>query len=509
MAARGIIGSLMVLATLSSFTVDLVAPSLPAFATELAAGSVGFAHLVVSVATLASACAYLPVGALVDVLGCAPVLAAGMVVYLSSSFASAFVTSMRQLLPLRALQGVSASVAEVAAPAAVAALFPAADARRQAVGALIVARNTAFALAVVVGSITQSVAGWRGVLIVLGGIGCAAAAASAHVAQQLRGRTAGTGAGADAPDVDTGGSAVGGGACARITTTARIIATDRRLVAYVLADALPLSSYVSFNTGVSHVLLHHYELPTWAFGALMLGGPVGMLLGVWASAVVRRRYSVGARTMLRAGLGTGICAHALMFAGVRARERRAQWLSLVALNTLAQFGRSAVTSVVQARMVEAYPDAAASASAILFCTRYALISATVYVAGAVYDRSGVPVGSPNTLVLELLLLWVAALGSFEGGLALASCGERRLKATTVPPDDGPLMHARGDPAVAPAEGEAPPGKRMADGINGAITQLTGDDAATATAARGVGGAERYHRLRDADDDAGGPSDPLH
>lgn len=161
-----IVGALSAFAPLS---VDMYLPALPGLATDLAA-SPSQAQLTLTAFLVGLAVGQLVAGPLSDRLGRRPPLVAGLVVYASASLGCAVVGDIGLFALLRVLQGLAGGAGVVVSRAMIRDHFEGSVAARAFALAMLV-NGLAPILAPIVGAQLLPYAGWRGIFVVLAGLG--------------------------------------------------------------------------------------------------------------------------------------------------------------------------------------------------------------------------------------------------------------------------------------------------------------------------------------------------
>lgn len=161
-----IVGALSAFAPLS---VDMYLPALPGLATDLAA-SPSQAQLTLTAFLVGLAVGQLVAGPLSDRLGRRPPLVAGLVVYASASLGCAVVGDIGLFALLRVLQGLAGGAGVVVSRAMIRDHFEGSVAARAFALAMLV-NGLAPILAPIVGAQLLPFAGWRGIFVVLAGLG--------------------------------------------------------------------------------------------------------------------------------------------------------------------------------------------------------------------------------------------------------------------------------------------------------------------------------------------------
>ncbi|WP_143448772.1 Bcr/CflA family efflux MFS transporter [Kineosporia sp. A_224] len=175
---RALVLVLGALAALAPLCTDLYLPVLPQLAKDLTAPT-SQAQLTITAVLLGLATGQLVAGPLSDRFGRRPLLLGGLLAFVVGNLVSAVVDDVTLLVVVRLLAGLAASATVVTTRAVIADAFPAAEAAR-GYAALAAVMGIAPIAAPLAGGLLTYVTGWRGMFVVLAGIG-ALLAVVAHV----------------------------------------------------------------------------------------------------------------------------------------------------------------------------------------------------------------------------------------------------------------------------------------------------------------------------------------
>ncbi|MBB5939324.1 multidrug effflux MFS transporter [Streptomyces zagrosensis] len=285
--AAFVLGSLEVFGPLS---MDLSMPLLPQLAEDLHTKD-SLAQASMSVCMLGLALGQLVTGPLSDRMGRRRPLLWGVALFTVFSLLCAFAPSIEILLVLRFLQGLAGSAGIVIALAAARDIASGIELARLLsllglVGAL------APIVAPVAGGQLAAVLDWRGLFVVLAGIGVALLVVSATLLPETL-----------PPELRHGGKFADTGR--RFGTVLR----DRLFVCYLLVGACTGTAFFTYLASISFVLQDGFHLSPQAFGAVFAMNAIVAVLGSLSNRAIVRRvgparmYVVGTTATAVAALG--------------------------------------------------------------------------------------------------------------------------------------------------------------------------------------------------------------
>jgi DHA1 family bicyclomycin/chloramphenicol resistance-like MFS transporter len=367
-------------------SMDLYMPTLPGLARDLHTSD-SLAQATMSACMLGLALGQLVTGPLSDRLGRRRPLLIGVALFAVFSLVCAAAPNIGVLLAARFLQGVSGSAGIVVALAAARDVAEGVELVRLlallgAVGAM------APIVAPVVGGQLASVMGWRGIFVVLAGIGTAL---FALVTTSLRESL-------PPEDRHSGGPA----------ETARKFADvlrDRLFVCFLMVGAFGGAAFFTYLASISFVLQDSYQLSPQRFSAVFAGNAVMAVIGAQVNrAVVRRAgparmYTIG--TTATAVSAVAMLATVVMHLGLGL---------LIGTLALGMFFNGSSMSNGSALALADHGSRAGTAAALLGTTRFAVgpvVAPLVSLGGAT------PRSMSLTMALAYgcaaLLVWLAVL----------------------------------------------------------------------------------------------------
>jgi DHA1 family bicyclomycin/chloramphenicol resistance-like MFS transporter len=371
----------LVLGSLSAFgplSLDMYLPGLPQLGRDLGT-SASAAQLTLTMCLAGLALGQVVAGPLSDRFGRRRPLQVGVGLYAATSVLCALAPSVAVLLPLRFLQGLAGAAGIVISRAVVRDLHTGQAAARL-FASLLVVNGVAPILAPIVGGQLLHVTTWRGIFVVLAGIGVLLLlAATALLRESLpaeRRRPAGL---------------------RPMVVALREVAADRSFVAYALAGGLVFGAMFAYIAGSPFVLQDIYGLSPQAFSAVFATNGLGIVL---ASMLTRRLVTRGpVPTVVRMGIAATVTGSAVVLGAVLLRDPLGVAPVLLGLfMVVASVGLVAPTTTTLA--LAEHGAVAGSASALLGVLQYLLGALTAPLVGAAGAETAVPMGA---LMLTLSL----------------------------------------------------------------------------------------------------------
>ncbi|MEX5636055.1 multidrug effflux MFS transporter [Parafrankia sp. FMc2] len=405
---------------LGPFSMSVHLPGLPEMADDLATHQSSI-QLTMTACVIGIAVGQVVAGPLSDAAGRRRPLLCAMALYAVTSAACALMWSVPALAALRCAQGMFAGFGMTIARAAV---------RDRAEGQRLVRLFARMALisgltpivAPNLGGALLAVTDWRGVFLVLAGLGVVLAGASAVSVRETL-----------PPErrVPLHPAAT--------YRTYRMIAADRSFLTSALVVGLAYGAMFSYVSSSSFVLTEAYGVSKTQFGLLFALNAVGFMGGSQLGAALAARFgSPGAlaRSLPVAALGSSlIMVGALLH--LAALVIAALWFTVAAIGMC--------MPVASAEAMRSQPGNAGTASGLLGLFQFALGGLVGPVAGAFGDGSALPLGATMTVLL---------------GLACVLCGRTILRARTsgpapATPADAPEATTAALPTALPTALAAP------------------------------------------------------
>ena len=364
------------LSTFGPLSLDLYLPALPQLTGQLHASQLS-GQLTLSASMLGLAVGQVLAGPVSDAVGRRRPMIVGVLAFALLSVACAVAPSMPVLVAARFLQGLGGAAGLVTARAVVRDVFDGAEAAR-VFASLMLVSGLAPILAPVAGSQLMRWTDWRGIFLVLAGLGLLLAVAAATVPETL-----------PAPLRRVGG----------LRDTGRVFAellTDRVFMGYALATGLGGAAMFTYISASSFVLQSGYQISAQTFSMIFAANAAGIMLVSQVSARLVSRF--GPRRLFTVGLVSTLVGALLLTGAVLGH------LGLAAV-TPALFVVVASQGLVMpngvALALAGYGSAAGSASA-QFGVQQFLIGAAV---GPVAGLAGA-----SALAMAAIMVVVAGLG---------------------------------------------------------------------------------------------------
>jgi len=377
----------MVLTVFGPISMDLYLPALPALTAELGA-TTSMAQLTVTACLIGLAGGQLIAGPLSDRFGRRRPLLIGVTAYVIVSVLCAVSPSIEALIAARLVQGLAGGVGIVIAQAAGRDIYEG-TALIRFYGRLTVMGGLAAVAGPLVGGALTTVMDWRGLFLVLSGIGVAILLAVALGFTETL-----------AADDRTGGG------FGRVAAAMRILFSDRRFVGAVLVQAFLNAALFAYLSGATYVLQGVYGLSPFqyalAFGLNSAGFALFGYLGGRASA----RWSVRGTLVIGVAIA-GAGALGLLVAGLVHVPLAAVVVSLLLLVS----GTAMASPPSTTTALAGYPQIAGTASSILGAARFAF-------GGAVAPLVGIA-GALNILPLGIVTTASVLLAAVAGVVLLA------------------------------------------------------------------------------------------
>ncbi|MGY1769678.1 multidrug effflux MFS transporter [Blastococcus sp. SYSU D00813] len=285
MSDRSPRGLLVLLGALSAFgplSMDLYLPALPAVEDDLRAGQ-SPVQLTLSAVALGLAAGQLVAGPLSDRFGRRGPLLLGVGAWALASLLCALSPTVWVLVAIRLLQGLGGAAGIVLARAIVRDRYEGTEAAR-VFAVLASIGGAAPVLAPVVGGQLLRVTDWRGLFVVLAGIGLALLVAAAW----------------RLPETLPPDRRVPGGVRTTLRN-GRSLLRRRAFLAAVLSQGLAFGALFTYISGSSFVLQDGFGLSAQQFSLVFAANGVGIVLAGQVSRVLVAR--TGSRLLVRAGLG--------------------------------------------------------------------------------------------------------------------------------------------------------------------------------------------------------------
>ncbi|GGO65762.1 Bcr/CflA family drug resistance efflux transporter [Microbacterium nanhaiense] len=378
---------LMVLTVFGPISMDLYLPALPALTDELRAAT-STAQLTVTACLIGLAGGQLIAGPLSDRFGRRRPLLIGVTAYVIVSVLCAMSPTVELLVLARLVQGLSGGVGIVIAQAAGRDVYEG-GALIRFYGRLTVIGGLAAVAGPLLGGALTTVMDWRGLFLVLAGIGAAillwvALGFGETLASEAR---------------TTGGFG-------RVAADMRVLFSDRRFVGAVLVQGCVNAALFAYLSGATYVLQGVYGLTPFQYTLAFGLNSAGFALFGYLAGRTSERWSLPG-TLIVGVVMAGMGGLGLFTAGLTSVP-----LVFVIVSLLLLVGGTAVTSPPSTTIaLSDYPQFAGTASSILGAARFAF-------GGAVAPLVGVA-GALNILPLGIVTTGSVALAALAGLVFLA------------------------------------------------------------------------------------------
>lgn len=376
-AGRRIAVLLLVLTVFGPISMDLYLPALPALTTELGAAT-SMAQLTVTACLIGLAAGQLLAGPLSDRFGRRGPVLVGVAAYVVVSALCAASPTVEVLIVARLVQGLAGGVGIVIAQAAGRDVYDGGHLIRF-YGRLTVIGGLAAIIGPLLGGALNAFLDWRGLFLVLAGIGAVILAWAALGLPETLHQNARTAAG-----------------FAVIARDLRMLSADRRFRGAVIAQGFVYAALFAYLSGATYVLQGVYGLSPQQYALAFGLNSAGFMVCGYVAGRSSERWSVSgtlAVGLVLAGLG----AAGLLVAGL---ARVPLPVVLMALFLLAS--GTAVTSPPSTTLaLTDYPHVAGTASALLGGARFAFGGLAAPLVGIAGSLNILPLGLVTTACIGL------------------------------------------------------------------------------------------------------------
>ena len=382
-----LLGALSMFAPLST---DMYLPALPSMAHDLSASAAAVA-LTLTASLVGLGAGQLLAGPLSDALGRRRPVLVGLVVYTVSSVLCALAPDVWTLSALRLIQGGAGAAGIVIARAVVRDLYSGIEAARF-FARLMVIVGLAPILAPIIGGQLLHITDWRGVFLVLAGIGAVLLLFSWRaLAETLP------------------SAARQRGGLASMLGALGLLLRDRRFMGLTLCYGLFFGAVFSYIAGSPFVLEDIFGLSPQLFGVLFATNAVGLVIASQISARIVGR--VGPQRLLTIGLALGGASGLGFLVTVLAHGGLAPVL-LCFFFLLSSFGLMGPNATALA--LAPFPHAAGSASALMGVVQFVIGAAVAPLVGVAGNHSAVPTATVIAVMVAAAAL-VLAYSMRRGG----------------------------------------------------------------------------------------------
>ena len=376
----GLLGALSMFAPLST---DMYLPALPSMAHDLSASAAAVA-LTLTASLVGLGAGQLLAGPLSDALGRRRPVLVGLAVYTASSALCAVAPDVWTLCVLRLVQGAAGAAGIVIARAVVRDLYSGLEGARFFARLMLVI-GVAPILAPILGGQLLHVTDWRGVFLVLAGIGAVLGAFSWRALVETLPL-----------------SARQRGGLRNMLRMLGILVRDRRFMGLTLCFGLSFGAVFAYIAGSPFILEDIFGLSPQLFGLLFAINAVGLVVMSQVSARLVGR--LGPQRLLTAGIVACAASGIGLLLAVLAHGGLATVLPcfFVLLSAFAL-----VAPNVTALALAPYPHVAGSASALIGLVQFFVGAAVAPLVGVAGTHSAVPTA---TVIAALVLAAIFVLG---------------------------------------------------------------------------------------------------
>jgi MFS transporter, DHA1 family, multidrug resistance protein len=375
-----LLGALSMFAPLST---DMYLPALPSMAHDLSASAAAVA-LTLTASLVGLGAGQLLAGPLSDALGRRRPVLVGLAVYTASSALCAVAPDVWTLSVLRLIQGAAGAAGIVIARAVVRDLYSGVEAARF-FARLMVVIGLAPILAPIIGGQLLHVTDWRGVFLVLAGIGAVLGVFSWRAMAETLPL-----------------SARQRGGLRNMLRMLGILVRDGRFMGLTLCFGLFFGAVFAYIAGSPFILEDIFGLSPQIFGLLFAINAVGLVITSQVSARMVGR--VGPQRLLTVGIAAGAASGVGFLLAVLAHGGLATVLPcfFVLLSGFALVGPN-----VTALALAPYPHVAGSASALIGLMQFGIGAAVAPLVGVAGTHSAVPTA---TVIAAMVLGAIVVLG---------------------------------------------------------------------------------------------------
>ena len=397
----------LLLGALSAFgplSMDMYLPGLPSMARDLSAPAWA-AQLTITTSMLGLAGGQLVAGPISDALGRRRPVLAGVVAYMAASLLCAAAPTIWLLLVFRLVQGLAGAAGIVIARAIVRDLHEGIAAARM-FAMLMLIGGLAPILAPLVGGQLLHVTDWRGIFVVLAGIGALLLLGAWAILRETL-----------APENRRGGGLVA------TLHVFRGLVRDRPFMGYTLSAGLTFAAMATYISGSPFVLQDIYGVSPQVFSVIFASNAIGIMGASQVSRALVGRY--GPRAMLEAG----VCIGAAGGLGVLVSVVAGLGLAGLLPSLFVMVSSVGVVLPNAAALALAdHPTTAGSASALLGLTQFATGALAAPLAGVGGSQTALPMA---IVMATLPLAGLACLRVLAG-----PSGPRRARKGSLTPGVG-------------------------------------------------------------------------
>ncbi len=376
-----LIALITLMIAMGSGSMDVYLPSLPSIARDLAAEP-GQVQLTLGMFVLGYAFANLVYGPVSDRLGRRPALLGGLALYLASSFACIFATSIEMLIALRFVQSLGACAGPVIGRASVRDLFGH-DGAARAYSYIGMALTLSPVLAPILGGFLETHFGWRSNFVFMTCYGTLVLVSVVLALHETN------------PNPDREATRPG-----RVVRNYARLLGEAEFMGYGLTWAGTFSGIFAYVTGSSFVLIGLVHLSPATYGFVFAAVAVSFGFGSFASARLGGRWGIDGT------IGRGLALYAVgaiaMNTAVLAGEVTA--LTIAGSMMVCAFGTGFVQPNCQAGAIGPYPHMAGTAAALTGFLQMSGAALSASILSAFGHASALPMSL--TILGSAVVMWV-------------------------------------------------------------------------------------------------------
>lgn len=376
-----------ILGAVGPLAIDLYLPGMPQITAELGIGEgvVQFS-LMTFLAGLMTGQLFL--GPVSDRVGRRPMIIAGMLLFIAASLGCAFVQSGEQLLVLRFIQGLGASIGRAIGMAVVRDLYTGPTAAKL-VGMMMLVLGLAPILGPLLGSAILMFASWRWIFVLLAvfGAGCIVMVLALMPETRL-------------PEQRTSSHPI---AALRNYGT---LLFSRQYMPYVATMALAQAGIYAYLTGSSFVFINIHGVSPTLYSVIFASNAVGLMIGAQSGPRLLGRFS--AETIIRTALATYMLAAVTLLSLELAGEMNVVLLSALLFIIIMSIGFILPLCGVMA--LEAHGKISGTASALMGAFQFGFGTITALAIGLTANGTAMPMAV--TIALAAIAAGVTAHWAF-------------------------------------------------------------------------------------------------
>ncbi|MFN3152590.1 multidrug effflux MFS transporter [Bremerella sp.] len=356
-----------ILGAVGPLAIDLYLPGMPQITAELGIGE-GVVQFSLMTFLAGLMVGQLFLGPVSDRVGRRPMIIAGMLLFIAASLGCAFVQSGEQLLVLRFIQGLGASIGRAIGMAVIRDLYTGPTAAKL-VGMMMLVLGLAPILGPLLGSAILMFASWRWIFVLLAvfGAGCIVMVLALMPETRL-------------PEQRTSSHPI---AALRNYGT---LLFSRQYMPYVATMALAQAGIYAYLTGSSFVFINIHGVSPTLYSVIFASNAVGLMIGAQSGPRLLGRFS--AETIIRTALATYMLAAVTLLSLELAGEMNVVLLSALLFIIIMSIGFILPLCGVMA--LEAHGKISGTASALMGAFQFGFGTITALAIGLTANGTAIP-----------------------------------------------------------------------------------------------------------------------